>query len=301
MELVFQWRASFVFIDVHQSTFAGDIDPDQLRNGIPVIAERHMPTGYQQVRMVTMAMDPSDIRRSLPGGGPSFSVPDLWVPGATPGGRLVAESRAMLATIATIVRYRKGETIYLEGEKAVAVFNIITGMVKSYRRLPNGQKYIVGFSFANDLIGLPLDGRYVNAAEAGSAVTLYKISGPAVEARLRRHPELDFQVIGRLCHELGQSQDHAFLLSKRRAAAKLGLFLQMLEARQVLDGATSGEVFLPMNRSDIGSYAGISAEAVTRTLREFADRGVIVFRDRRHIHIIDRARLGVAVSESLHD
>jgi CRP-like cAMP-binding protein len=227
-------------------------------------------------------------------------APSLWTPGARPGRPLIAESRAMLATVAAIVRFKKGETIYRNGENATAVFNIITGFVTCYRLLPERKKHIVGFAFAHDLIGLPQNGTYVNTAEAATAVTLYKISGPALEARLRRHADLDFQVIGKLCRDLREAQDHALLLSKRRAAARLGLFLLMLEARQACEGATGGEVFLPMRRSDVGSYVGISAEAVTRTLRELTRHGVIAFRDRRHVRIVDRGLLEMIAQETWH-
>ncbi len=88
-----------------------------------------------------------------------------------------------------------------------------------------------------------------------------------------------------------------FCLASGGLGQKLGLFLQMLETQQVREGARGGEVFLPMSRSDIGSYAGITAEAVTRTLRTLAKHGVIGLRDRRHVQIIDRARLEMTVSE----
>jgi CRP-like cAMP-binding protein len=227
-------------------------------------------------------------------------APGLWTHDASPARPLIAESRAMLATVAAIVRFKKGETIYRNGENATAVFNVITGFVTCYRLLPDRKKHIVGFSFANDLIGLPQNGTYVNTTEAATAVTLYRISGPAIEARLRRHADLDFQVIGKLCHDLRDAQDHGLLLSKRRAAARLGLFLLMLEARQACDGAPGGEVFLPMSRSDIGSYVGISAEAVTRALRELTQHGVIAFADRRHVRILDRALLETIVQETWH-
>jgi CRP/FNR family transcriptional regulator len=225
-------------------------------------------------------------------------APGLWTPVAGTGRPLIAESRAMLATLAAIVRFKKGETIYQNGEKATSVFNIINGMVRCYRPSPDRKKHIVRFAFANDLIGLPENGTYVNSAEAATAVTLYKMPGTAIEARLRRHPDLDFHVIGKLFRDLRNAQDHALLLSKRRAAARLSLFLQMLEARQAEEGAGNGEVFLPMSRSDIGSYAGISAEEVSRTLRELADSGAIRFKDRRHVEVTDRTALEMIASES---
>jgi CRP/FNR family transcriptional regulator len=210
---------------------------------------------------------------------------------------LTAEERALLAGIATIVRFRKGETIYQGGDTANAVFNVVTGIAKSYKWQPDQRHHIVGFWFANDLIGLAENGKYVNSAQALTAITLYRMSTAAIEARLRLHPGLDFQVIGKLCHDLRDTQYHAFLLSRHRAVAKLGLFLQMLEAQQ---GAGAGEVFLPMSRTDIGSYVGLSAEAVTRSLRTLTLRGIIDFRDRRHVQIIDRARLDESNWKSNH-
>ena len=59
--------------------------------------------------------------------------------------------------------------------EAATVFNIITGVVKSFKALPDNKQHIVGFLFPNDLIGLAEYGRYVNSAEAVTAVTLYRI------------------------------------------------------------------------------------------------------------------------------
>ena len=53
-----------------------------------------------------------------------------------------------------------------------------------------------------------------------------------------------------------------------------------------------------MSRSDIGNYIGISLEAVSRLFRALSSRGVIAFRNRRHVKIIDRAGLNDIASES---
>jgi CRP-like cAMP-binding protein len=231
-------------------------------------------------------------------GGPTIISPALWTSGGDSGRPLTAEEQALLAVIATVVRFRRRERIYDEGNRANAVFNIITGVVKSYRTLPDGRQHIVGFWFADDLIGLAESGNYVNSAEAVTAATLYRIPTAPLEARLRNHPNLDFHVICKLCHELREAQRHAFLLSKQHAVAKVGLFLQMLETHQAARGESMGEIYLQMARQEIGAYVGISAEAVTRSLRDLVNRGAITFRDRRHVQIIDRARLEGAISET---
>ena len=86
----------------------------------------------------------------------------------------------------------------------------------------------------------------------------YRIPVTALDAKLRKDSGLDFQIICKLCHELREAQCHAFLLSRRHAVGRLGLFLQMLENSQIVRGEGAGEIYLPMSRSDIGNYIGIS-------------------------------------------
>jgi CRP-like cAMP-binding protein len=230
--------------------------------------------------------------------GPSIMVPALWTAGENSGRPLTAEEQALLSVISTVVRLRRRERIYAEGDRADAVFNVITGVVKSYRTLPDGRQHIVGFLFADDLIGLAQNGSYVNSAEAVTAATLYRIPTTPLQARLRNYPDLDVQVISKLCHELREAQRHAVLLSEQHAVAKVALFLQMLETHQASRGESAGEVYLQMTRRDIAAYVAITPEAVTRSLRDLVSRGAIAFRDRRHVQIINRARLEAAISET---
>ena len=232
------------------------------------------------------------------GRGPSIAATALW--GSSGAGReqlLTDEERTQLAVISSVVRFKRGARIYREGDRADAVFNIISGVVKSHIILPNETKHIVAFLFADDLIGLTEEGRYVNSAEAVTAVTGYRIPVPALENRLRKDAILEFRVICKLCHELREAQRHAFLLSRHHALAKTALFIQMLETHQASRGESTEEVYLPMRRTDIGDYVGLSPEAVSRSFRALASRGVITFRDRRHLKIVSEAQLESVASE----
>jgi CRP-like cAMP-binding protein len=230
--------------------------------------------------------------------GPSIIVPDLWVAHGHPGHPLRDEERALLALIATVGRYRKGETIYREGEQATAIFNIITGVIKSFKLLPGNKQHIIGFLFPNDLVGLAENGQYINSAAAVTAVSLYQIPTKTLEARLRLHASLDFQIIAKLCHDLREAQRHAFLLSRQHAVARIGLFVQLLEALQDSHGKITEEIYMPMTRTDIAAYVGISPEAVSRSFRKLVERGAIVFRNRQHFKITDRSLLEAAIADS---
>ena len=231
-----------------------------------------------------------------PDAGPWFPAPSMWNAAAKSGEPLTDDERAALAAIATVVRFKKGETIFNEGDPVSAQFSIIDGVVKLYKEV--GQKeHIARFMFANDLIGLADSGTYLNSAKAITAARLYKMPTRALEARLKQSPGLEFHIITKLAHELRRTQDHARLMAKRHASAKIGMFIQMLEANQNPAGTASTELYLPMTRSDIGAYVGISPEAVSRGFAELARCGAILLIDRHHLKIADRAELDAVVAE----
>jgi CRP/FNR family transcriptional regulator, anaerobic regulatory protein len=86
-------------------------------------------------------------------------------------------------------------------------------------------------------------------------------------------------------------------MAKRHASAKIGMFIQMLEANKGPAGTASAEIYLPMTRSDIGAYVGISPEAVRRGFAELIRCGAILLIDRHHLQIADRAELDAVVAE----
>jgi CRP-like cAMP-binding protein len=230
---------------------------------------------------------------------PSIVSAALWrAAGNGPTRILTPAESAQLAVISSVVRFGKGQRIYTQGEQADAVFNIVTGVVKTYMPLAGGAQHIVAFLFPGDLDGLARDGRFVNSADAVTAVTAYRIPAVALEALFRTDGALEFQLFCKLCDQLRQAQRHAFVLSMRSAAAKLGLFLQMLEAHRDILEKGAAEIYLPMSRSDIAAYLGTSLEAVSRSFQALVDRRVLAFRDRRHLKIVDRTELATLIAKA---
>jgi len=48
------------------------------------------------------------------------------------------------------------------------------------------------------------------------------------------------------------------------------------------------EIYLPMDRSDIGEYVGMTLPAVSRAFRSLITRGIIKVLNGRHVRITDR-------------
>jgi CRP/FNR family transcriptional regulator, anaerobic regulatory protein len=226
---------------------------------------------------------------SIGGHGPRIRALDPWAPSAGRMHQLLSdEERARLAVMSSVVRFKKGEIIYREGDPAAAVFNINTGVVTAYKEARDGREHIVAFLLSDDLFGLSEEGRYANSTKAITAVSAYRLPVTALRRRLSKDAELEFHVICKLCQELRQAQRHAFLLSEKRAVTKVAMFLQFIEQLQMAKAEQTAEIYLPMDRSDIGEYIGTTLSAVSRAFRTLTTRGVIKVRDRVHVRIVDR-------------
>ncbi len=226
---------------------------------------------------------------SIGGRGPAVRASDPW---ASSAGRihqlLTDDERARLAVMASIARFKKGEYIYRQNDPANAVFNIISGVVAAHQKSPDGSDHMVAFLLPDDVFGLAEEGRYANSTTAITPVSAYRLPITALRSRLTKDAGLEFHVICKLCHELRQTQRHAFLLSQRSAVTKIAMFVQMIEQLQHARAEQTTEVTLPMDRSDIGEYTGLTLSAVSRAFRSLTARGIIRVRDRRHVNIIDR-------------
>jgi CRP/FNR family transcriptional regulator, anaerobic regulatory protein len=237
--------------------------------------------------------------------GPTIRATDVWRPekpsAAAMHQLLSDEERARLIRIASIVRFKKGELIYREGDSADTVFNIISGVVKAYRTTPDGGEHIAAFLFPEDLFGLSEQGYYTNSASAISPMTAYALPIPALQRALSKDADLEFHVIVKLCQELRQAQRHGFLLAQKRTLTRVTMFLQLLKQLQSAGGEPTSEIHLPMDRSDIAEYIGMSLAAVSRAFRSLTARRIITIRERRHVKIIDRdafEKLATALNRS---
>lgn len=164
-----------------------------------------------------------------------------------------------------------------------------------FRTSLDGKRHIMTFLFADDLFGLAEEGVYVNEGQAVTAVTAYRIPVDALDDLTGHEPLLDYSLLLKLIHELREDQCHGLILARHDTLGKIALFVRMLERLQNQRGEDAGEIYLPMRRSDIADYVGISLPAVSRTFRALTSRNIVRFSDRRHVQIVDRERFEALV------
>ena len=208
---------------------------------------------------------------------------------------LTNAEREQLVQIAVRIRLPARMVIYREDSPAEWVFAITDGCVKCYRELPSGKRALCAFLFARDLFGLAENGRYTNTVQAVTNVTLYRLPIAELANLLRQDGNLQFKFLSKVTHELRSSQRRAILINRRDAVGRFASFIAMM-ANPASAPTEAQEVPLPMARSDIADFLGLSLESVSRSATELERSGVVKFENRHLARIVDGARLAKLVA-----
>jgi CRP-like cAMP-binding protein len=201
---------------------------------------------------------------------------------------LTAAQRRQLLALATCVRVQPRRIIYREGDPLSDIFIVGEGLVKSFRDLPSGRRRIVTFMFPRDVFGLAEAGRYVNTTKTIAESLIYRIPSDTLTTALHRDAELQFRFLWKVTEKLRESQWQAIVLGRRDAIGRLAMFFKMLEGsgpRRHDDDL----IPLPMRRTDIAEYLGLSAESISRASRLLTARKIVAFVGDHAVRVKDRA------------
>jgi len=201
---------------------------------------------------------------------------------------LSPQEMGSIEAIVRSVRLAPGQILFQEGEEASDVFNLVRGVVKLYKLLPDGRRQITGFLFPGDFLGIAGAGGYSYNAEAVTETGLCRFPRRQLFALFERFPKLEHRLFAIATDELTAAQDQMLLLGRKTAEEKVASFLCRLADRIDLGETRGGEVPVPMTRSDIGDYLGLTVETVSRTLSRLRKRGLIAVPDVNRVVLLRR-------------
>jgi CRP/FNR family transcriptional regulator, anaerobic regulatory protein len=178
---------------------------------------------------------------------------------------------AALDRIGIRVSLRRGETLFREGDEARHYFKVVTGAIRNCTLLPDGRRYIAGFSLPGDFLGLESDDTYRFSIEALTDVTLMRYSRAAVERLIEQQPCLGWRLLGLVSESLCTAQAQMVVLGRKNAIERVASFLLAMAERE----GDGNRISLPMTRADIADHLGLSTETVSRTFTLLRTSGII--------------------------
>jgi CRP/FNR family transcriptional regulator, anaerobic regulatory protein len=161
-----------------------------------------------------------------------------------------------------------GAALFWEGDNAGQIFDMLEGVMRIYRIMPDGRRAIIGFVHPGDVLGVSFQDRYLFTAEAVTQVKVRRFARGRFFALINESPALRPQLIAILCDEMSAAQDQMLLLGRKTAEERVISFLLWVRRK----GARSEEVELPMSRQDIADYLGLTIETVSRTMTSLTRR-----------------------------
>jgi CRP/FNR family transcriptional regulator len=206
--------------------------------------------------------------------------------------RLFAEVEARsfqrLATIARLVKFPKGQRIFLDGQPCPGVYVVGSGLVRIFKTGPSGKEHVLhivgpGMSFAEVAA---IGGFDVPAsAEAVTAATCVLLPLEPFRKAMQEDHALCLGMMTGLAvwvrHLVGLMEDVVL----RDAAGRL--------ARYLLNSPTAddGAIELPTLKRHVASHLNLTSETFSRSLRRLIDIGAIAESDGSRVRLLDRARL----------
>jgi CRP/FNR family transcriptional regulator len=102
---------------------------------------------------------------------------------------------------------------------------------------------------------------------------------------------LERRLLGEAAHELVAAQDQMLLLGRKTAMERVTSFLSMLAKRAARMRKSAENLEVPMTRTDIGDYLGLTTETVSRAISRLRDDKIVSVATRGQIVILDREAL----------
>ena len=187
------------------------------------------------------------------------------------------------------------QCLYREGDEASHVFEITSGVLRLTRVLENGRRQVIAFGYPGDIIGFPYGGAYQSECDAIAPSQVIAHRRSTLEGRTGNR-KLHARLLQAALHEIGSMQDHFLMLGRKSAREKTASFLLALSKRVGKPLGDCTQVSIPMNRSDIGDFLGLTAETVCRNLSQLRTGGIIAMEDPHSIIILKPEAL-LALSE----
>jgi CRP-like cAMP-binding protein len=198
-------------------------------------------------------------------------------------GEVIFDRRELLQAYGDrdIVAFRKKQLIYVEGQRALCVWLIVSGRVKTYRINEEGKELITSIYGPGDLIGSP---------EVVESVCYRDNARVLEDAGLVAIPRQEF--LGALQGNSQMTQWLLQMMAHRSVERDQGLVnlsynsLRKRVANGLLDlaaiyGEGGGKAAIVISRENLAGIVGAAPESLTRTLGDFRKEKLISVEDGR--------------------
>jgi CRP/FNR family transcriptional regulator len=211
------------------------------------------------------------------------------------------EGLKLMSAISKHLNLDPAEMLILDGDAADHVYNVVSGTLMMTRLGPDGRRQILAFLLTGSFIGFASDQLYRFNVEAVTGSELCRFERKKLEPLFQTYPEMERRFRNMAARVIESSLDLVFTLGRRNATERMAAFLLHLRDMQCEEAEMEphpGHLWqIPMTRTDIADYLGLTIETVSRVLSRLKAKGIIRLPTLHTFEIVDEARLVVAAGE----
>jgi CRP/FNR family nitrogen fixation transcriptional regulator len=182
--------------------------------------------------------------------------------------------------------FARDQEIYAEGDPSDSWYKVVSGTVRISKLLADGRRHIAEFCFGGDCFGLDTASERGFSAEAVGDVVVMRYSRRATERLIDENAPLARCLCDMTLRDLAHAQAHMMVLGRMTAPERVASFLLELSERR-----EARSLDVPMSRTDIADYLGLTIETVCRVLSAFKRDGAITITNPHRIDLCDRDAL----------
>jgi CRP-like cAMP-binding protein len=179
---------------------------------------------------------------------------------------------------------KKHDALFSAGDRAASYYEVLNGSLLAYRALEDGRRQGVEWVREGDICGFATGPEHDSTCEALEAtrVQVYEKSGISGNGDFRD------RLLGQYDRQVGALHEHLLGLGRKTAAERVAtLLIRQIAAPgggvcPVPMGRRGGAVVqMPMSRSEMADYLGLTIETVCRTLADMKRHKLIDIGEKR--------------------
>lgn len=184
----------------------------------------------------------------------------------------------------TLYHLKKGEAIFLEGEKINGVYCIKEGVCKKTKLSTNGSQQVVKLSGKGELLGqrsLISDEAVGLSAIAINEMCVCFIPKETVTAIFTRNNQFSIDVMKSICGDLKQANSHLVDMAQKSVRQRLaGTLLYLYDT---FGRDEDGSLKVKLSREDLAGITGTAIESCIRLLSELKKSGIVTLKGKNII------------------
>ena len=187
----------------------------------------------------------------------------------------MVEEKLLLENGAILRKYKKGQSIFYEGDKAMYYYQIAEGSIKMVSVNDNGKEFMQGLFKAGDSFGEPvllIDEPYPATAVANEDSVILKLNKDIFLNILKENPDIHFRFSQVLAKRIYQKSLIATEISTYGPEHKIFSVLKIFKKNNALNGETYK---VELSRQQIADMTGLRVETVIRSIKKLEEKNLI--------------------------